>query len=107
MNKDELFLTLCRETARVPLGGYEPKLYSIPRLARDSGVSKYRIRQLIKKLEADGMVRKTFEGGIDDEGFPWCIHGWGLTKKACDTDLYKQCDKEASEYADNWLRELG
>lgn len=33
MTKDELLLDMCKRTATVPMG-YDPKIYSIPHLAR-------------------------------------------------------------------------
>ena len=99
--KDDLLLWLCKETARVPAGGYEPKIYSVPEIARRFCKSKYSVRKAIKELEADGLVRRTHEGGIDD-GYPHCVHGWRITKKVCDSELYKECEKEAYQEYDEW-----
>lgn len=32
-------------------------------------------------LKRCGYVNHFYEGGIDDEGYPHCTHGWGLSKK--------------------------
>lgn len=113
MTKDDLLLELCRLTAMVPAGGYSPNIYSIPTLSRRLRETKYRIRKLIKELEADGAVKKTYEGGINDDGYPGCYHGWSITKKTADSDMFKQCYKEAledyerftREFAEKWERE--
>ena len=112
MTKDELLLDMCKRTATVTMG-YDPKIYSIPHLARCLNESKYRIRKLMKELEADGAVRRSYDGGIDDDGYPHCYHGWSITKKTYDSELYKKCDKEAiaefekftQDFDEEWRRE--
>lgn len=96
MTKDDLLLDLCQKTASIPFG-YDPNIYSIRELSEAHGETRYRIRKLIKELEADGLVRRTYDGGIDEEGYPHCYHGWHITKKATDSELYKKCEKEALE----------
>ena len=105
MNKNDLLLHLCKKTAQVILG-YDPKIYSIPILASDTGETKYRIRKLIKELETDGLVKRNHEGCIDDDGNPHCYHGWSITQKAAETEMYKKCDKEAIEEIARFLRDV-
>lgn len=113
LTKDDLLLYLCKATAQVPAGGYDPNIYSIPSLAERMGETKYAIRKCMKALEADGLVSKTYEGGIDEDGYPHCYHGWSITRKTRESDLYKKCEKEAyREYAEfcrkfdeEWRRE--
>lgn len=115
MTKDDLLLELCRLTAMVPVGGYDPNIYSIPRLSRRLGKTKYRIHKLLKELEKDGAVMKAYEGGIDEDGYPHCYHGWCITEQTLDTDMYKECYKEAleeyerstREFYEKWRRENG
>lgn len=104
MTKDDLLLWLCKQTAQVPAGGYDPNIYSVPHIARRIGKTKYTIRKLLKELEADGLVHKTHEGGVDEDGYPHCYHGWSITKKACDSELYKKCEKEAYQEYKDWSR---
>lgn len=96
MTKNDLLLYMCKQTAVIPFR-YDPNIYSIPDLSRCLNETKYRIRKLMKELEADGAVAKTYDGGIDEDGYPHCYHGWCITKKTMNTDMYKQCEKEALE----------
>lgn len=106
MTKEDLLLYLCRRTAAVPAGGYDPCIYSIPHLSSYLKETKYHIRKLMKELEADGLVRKTYEGGIDEDGYPHCYHGWSITRKAKETDMYKKCYKEALKDYARFTREF-
>ena len=106
IDKNELLLDLCKKTAAVPAGGYAPCIYSIPLLSKLTGETKYRIRKLIKELESDGLVTKTYEGGIDEDGYPHCYHGWSITSKTIGTEMYKKCEKEAIEDYERFVREF-
>ena len=52
------------------------------------------VRETLQELVSDGLVVKTYYGECDDEGFPHCWHGWGLTDKARELDEYKQAWEE-------------
>lgn len=52
------------------------------------------VRETLRVLADDGLVVKTYYGECDDEGFPHCWHGWGLTDKARQLDEYKQAWEE-------------
>ena len=52
------------------------------------------VRETLQELVNDGLVVKTYYGECDDEGFPHCWHGWGLTDKARELDEYKQAWEE-------------
>lgn len=106
MTKDDLLLEMCKRTATVPAGGYDPNIYSIPSLSRSMGETKYAIRKCMKELEADGLVRRAHDGGIDEDGYPHCYHGWSITEKTVNTDLYKRCYKEALEDYERFTREF-
>lgn len=97
MTKNDLLLYLCKRTAMILVGSYGPCIYSVPHLSRHTGETKYHIRKMLKELEADALVTKTYEGGIDDDGYPHCYHGWSITRKAEETEMYKRCYKEALE----------
>lgn len=106
LTKDDLLLEMCKLTAAVPAGGYDPNIYSIPYLARIMSETKYAVRKYIKELEADGLVHKAYEGGMDEDGNVGCYHGWSITQKAINTDLYKRCYKEALEDYERFTREF-
>lgn len=94
MTKTDLLFALCRMVTAIPFG-YDPKIYSIPGLSRYLNETKYRVRKCMKELEADGLVKKSYEGGVDGEGIPYCYHGWRITERAERTDMYERCRKEA------------
>ena len=105
MTKGDLLLYMCKKTATIPWG-YDQNIYSIPRLSKELSQTKYSIRKLIKELEADEAVAKTYDGGIDEDGYPHCYHGWSITKKTKNTVMYKQCEKEALEEYERFNREF-
>lgn len=106
MEKADLLRTLCKKTASIPAGGYAPNIYSVPTLARATEETKYRIRKLLKELEAEGFVKKTYEGGIDEDGYPHCYHGWSITAKTQKTEMYRECYEEALEEYERFCTEF-
>lgn len=93
MTKDELFEWLCEATAVISDGAH---IYSITHIAKCTGNTEYRIRKLMHELRDDGLVERDYWGGLSD--WDWmvhCYHGWSLTEKALDTELYKEYDKKA------------
>lgn len=50
-------------------------------------------RKTLRALADDGWVFKDHYGGIDDEGFPYCIHGWSCTKKTRRLDIHREMQK--------------
>ena len=105
MDKNELLLYMCKQTAVIPVA-YTLTIYSIPSLSKKLGETQYRIRKLMKQLEADGAVVKTYDGGIDDDGYPRCYHGWSITKQTMESDMYKQCCKEALKEYEHFIRDF-
>lgn len=103
VSKDDLFLWLCKETADIPYG-YDPKIYSVPMMACYLNTTKYSIRKLVKQLETEGLVHKTYIGGMNEDGEIGCYHGWSLSDAARETETYKQCEITA---LDEFSRELG
>ena len=81
-------------TAAIPFG-YDPKLYSVSGLSRRLNETKYREKKYMKELEVDGLVKKSYEGGVDGDGRPYCCHGWCITERVECSDMYEQCCKEA------------
>ena len=49
-------------------------------------------------LEKCGYVNHFYEGGIDDEGFPHCTHGWGLSKKWTTENNERYIARQREEY---------
>lgn len=105
MTKDDLLLYLCKLTAQVPFS-YDPNIYSIPHISRELNVSGYKIRKLMKELAADGLVKRAYDGGCDEDGYPHCYHGWRITRKVVDSELYKKCAEEAKAEFEKILQEI-
>lgn len=49
-------------------------------------------------LKKCGYVTHFYEGGIDDEGFPHCTHGWGLSKKWITENKERYETRQKEEY---------
>lgn len=45
-----------------------------------------------------GYAKHVYEGGIDDEGFPHCTHGWILTQKWIDEHRDRYVARQQEEY---------
>lgn len=104
ITKDDLLLAMCELTATIPVG-YEYNIYSISVLAKRLNISKHVARKYIKQLEAEGLVCKAYEGGCDEDGYPYCYHGWSITKIAADSDIFKKCYKAAEKKCVRFLQE--
>ena len=61
-------------------------------------------RKTIHALEEEGLLRKGHYGDIDDEGFPHCVHGYYLTKKAKELPRYKEIKEEEERKLDEELQ---
>lgn len=72
-------------------------------MASNFGATQYNIRRCIKALVEDGLVTKAHDGGMDDDGRVFCCHGYTLTKKGAETDIYKECDRRAKEEIQRFL----
>lgn len=100
INANDLLIMMCKLNADIPFG-YDPKIYSIKRLADRMNCSEYMVRKRIKELEAEGLVCKDYDGGQDEDGNVYCYHGWSITEKAVKTELYKRIERQAyREFAD-------
>lgn len=108
MDKDYLFKYLCDCTASISFG-YDPKVYSAPHLSRQLGVSVYKIRNLMHQLVSDGLVRRGYSGGMDEDGGIHCYHGYEITEKAKQTELYQRYKQKAiaefTEFMINYEKE--
>lgn len=64
-------------------------------------------RKTSKKLAEEGLLVRGHEGGISDEGYPYCHHGYYLTQKARDTysEYYSEMKKQEYEYINGMLKE--
>lgn len=58
-------------------------------------------------LQSNGDVAKTYYGECDDEGYPFCYHGWVLTKQAKESTYkgkYDKAWKAECDYLDKILK---
>ena len=55
-------------------------------------------RKTARKLEEEGLIEKGHFGGITDEGFPYCRHGYFLTDKARKSEKWEALKQEEYDY---------
>lgn len=102
VSPNDVFLALCEMTAAI---SPYPNIFSIPCIARKMETTQYAVRKQIKVLEADGLIAKACEGGVDEDGCVHCVHGWSLTSKGRESECFKKCEKAAIEEMDRFLKE--
>lgn len=103
MTKDDLLRIMCDEQIRV-----FRDVISIPFIAESWGESEYHIKKHMKALKSEGLVKRDHMGGRNENGFPYCFHGWSLTDKGKKTKTYKECLDKAEEdmkKLEKWLGE--
>lgn len=62
-------------------------------------IPKQLVRKTLNKLSEEGLVFKGHYGGIDDEGYPYCRHGWYLAEKAREKYKERYDALQKAEYA--------
>lgn len=60
-------------------------------------------RDTAKHLEKQGYIVKSHYGGVDEEGYPYCIHGYYLTDKARQIERWKVLHDAEVAYINNEL----
>lgn len=78
---------------------------SVPKLARILKASKYQIRKHIKTLLDKGLIQLCYDGGQDEDGYPHCYKGYGVTKKAEETEIYKKAYQKETDEIIEMLKE--
>ena len=90
--KSKVLTTLIQDACYCGYGCWNPT--PIKNIARRIHAPEKVVRECLAILESEELVKKTYNGGCDDEGYPYCYHGWVLAKKAYELDEYKQAWKE-------------
>lgn len=87
---NDILLTLCRANASVM---DKPHPYSARLIAEKLGITVYQARYQLNKLREQGLVEVITETSKD--GYK-CLpyRGWHITKKAEETEEYKQASEE-------------
>lgn len=68
-------------------------------IARRARLPKKLTIETLKYLRDEkGYTKHVYEGGIDDEGFPHCTHGWILTQKWIDEHRDRYVARQQEEY---------
>lgn len=62
-------------------------------------------RDTAKHLEENGYIVKSYYGGMDEEGYPYCIHGYYLTDKARQMERWKVLHDAEVAYIENDILE--
>ena len=65
-------------------------------IAKETRIPIRLVYETLSYLIEQDLVRKTHYGGLSEEG-PYCIHGYGLTRKAMEHPYYKECCKNHDE----------
>lgn len=99
---------ICEEDAKIPVClSYDGGVYPCTWIAKDLGISVWKVRRIMKRLEAEGYVVKDHVGGWDEwTGNLYCIHGYSITQKAADTDWWKNKRKLEEEEIRKWADQL-
>lgn len=74
------------------MDGWRP--YPSTAIAKQMNISVGKVRYMLKKLKEQGLVESFREGGQTEEGQVYCMHGFGITEKAKETEEYKKAFDE-------------
>lgn len=96
VSKEQVFAVLCM-AAQSPGGLYDPGIRSVHDIANQLMASEYQTRKCVRQLVNDGLAKVEHSGGIDDDGYPHCYHGFAITKAATQTQTYRDADKAMLE----------
>lgn len=94
--KEQVFAVLCM-AAQSPGGLYDPGIRSVHDMANQLMASEYQTRKCVRGLVNEGLAVVEHSGGIDDDGYPHCYHGFAITKAATQTQTYRDADKAMLE----------
>lgn len=79
-------------------------IFSVPYMAQEFGITKYRARKYINELKERGLVRSTCESGYDDYYERWYIlRGYVLTKAAKELPEYIEAERKEMEYLNDLI----
>ena len=80
----------------VSVGPYSDYPVSSKRLSRELRIPLKMVRETLRYLSEQGLVTKTYEGGCsEEEGIPYCHHGYCITEEGTKHPYYKEAyDKE-------------
>ena len=74
---------------------------SVKGIARSLNMPLALARETARELAEEGLLKKGHCGGIDDEGYPYCVHGYYLTQKARECDKWEKLKKAEYEYIED------
>lgn len=86
---------LCSNDVAVCWGAWFP--VSGRRLSVCLNIPYDRVMIAVHQLEAEGLIFKTYDGGMSEDGV-FCVHGYKLTEKGRDTEEWRAADKKEKEY---------
>ena len=82
----------------VSVGPYSGYPVSSKRLSRELRIPLNMVRETLRYLTEQGLVMKTYEGGCsEEEGIPYCHHGYCITNKATEHPYYKEAYNKEME----------
>lgn len=101
ITENDVFRKLCETAVGVCICS---PILSIPALSRILNTSTYAVRKHIKSLVSKELVALDYDGGIDEDGYPYCYKGYCITDKALETEIYKKENEREMKYIDELLR---
>ena len=96
VNKEQVLAVLCM-AAQLPGGWNDPGIRSVHAMANQLGASEYQTRKCVRELVNDGLAQVKHSGGIEEDGYPYCYHGFGITEAAAQTQIYRDAYKAMME----------
>lgn len=106
ITENDVFRKLCEIAVRVCICSpiLSVPVLSVPALSRILNTSTYAVRKHIKSLVSKELVALNYDGGIDEDGYPYCYKGYCITDKALETEIYKKENEREMKYIDELLR---
>lgn len=98
--KPKVFRLLAFDEASCGYGNWIPT--PAKSIATREKIPKNIVLECLHILASEGLITKTSYGEVDDEGIPHCWHGWCLTNKGKETDVYKKAYDEEMERWNNF-----
>ena len=67
---------------------------STKQISKETRLPITRVRESLKELCEEGLVKKDYVGGQDDDGKVFCIHGYVLTEKGEEDPYFREANEK-------------
>lgn len=107
LEENELLYRICYKESLPSPHGFIFNSCNITNLAgsdwSELKISRYKGRKYLKSWESQGLIFKVCDGGQDENGNPYCFHGYSTTEKMKKTAIWQQAWKDVCCYIDEFL----